>query len=89
MRNYEKELNPILFSEFLNCFSVANIIDQNVNVNVNVNVKLQEGFPASPFRLPTSLKLRRDKTEGRQGSGFWVQRLEGEEVHGFGRIRWG
>ena len=68
MRNYEKELNPILFSEFLNCFSVANIIDQNVNVNVNVNVKVLERF---------------------KGSGFRVQKLEGEEVHGFGRIRWG
>jgi hypothetical protein len=24
-----------------------------------------------------------------KGSGFRVQKLEGEEVHGFGRIRWG
>ena len=26
-------------------------------------------FPPSPSRLPTSLKLRRDKTEGKQVSG--------------------
>jgi hypothetical protein len=71
---------------------VANIIDLNVNVNVNVNVKGIKRFPASPFRLPTSLKLqaslklRPDTSTGQDGgqAGFWVL---GSKVGG-GRGSW-
>ena len=37
------------------------------------------GVPPSPFRLPASLKLRQDKTEGRQVSGVRKQMIEALE----------
>jgi len=36
--------------KFPDCFSVANIIDQNVNVNVNVNVNAIKRFPPFAFQ---------------------------------------